>query len=109
MYRVLIEGLVPGLLGTTHGALQFMLYNAMKDARFRQRQISSDEKLVSVHRRISPSQATTDYLLFSSLSKVLATTVTFPYQVLRTRLQVSSLSPVPTPPCIRITTRTTPA
>ncbi|KIH59814.1 hypothetical protein ANCDUO_09942 [Ancylostoma duodenale] len=57
----LYRGFVPGLIGTTHGALQFMIYNRMKGSQ--------------------------DYLVFSALSKTIATTVTFPYQVLRTRMQ----------------------
>ncbi|ETN74346.1 hypothetical protein NECAME_13033, partial [Necator americanus] len=32
-------------------------------------------------------RGTRDYLMFSALSKSIATTVTFPYQVLRTRMQ----------------------
>ncbi|VDM41589.1 unnamed protein product [Toxocara canis] len=75
-FSSLYKGFVPGLLGTVHGALQFMLYNYFKDTHYRRLGVSSDYKL-----------STIDYLLYSAGSKIIATTVTFPYQLLRTRLQ----------------------
>ncbi|VDK56114.1 unnamed protein product [Anisakis simplex] len=75
-FSALYKGFVPGLLGTGHGALQFMLYNYLKDSHYRKLGVTSDYKL-----------STIDYLLYSSASKIVATTLTFPYQLLRTRLQ----------------------
>ncbi|KAK6751683.1 hypothetical protein RB195_003228 [Necator americanus] len=72
----LYRGFVPGLIGTTHGALQFMIYNRMKVWRCHQLDLEENTHL-----------GTRDYLMFSALSKSIATTVTFPYQVLRTRMQ----------------------
>lgn len=34
-------------------------------------------------------QGTVDCLIYSAVSKIISTTITFPYQVLRTRLQVN--------------------
>ncbi|VDN00884.1 unnamed protein product [Thelazia callipaeda] len=72
----LYKGFVPGVIGTLHGAIQFMLYNRFKDDRLKRLDLPSNHIL-----------GTTDCLLYSSASKIIATTVTFPYQVLRTRLQ----------------------
>ncbi|EYC11382.1 hypothetical protein Y032_0050g1888 [Ancylostoma ceylanicum] len=72
----LYRGYVPGLIGTTHGALQFMIYNRMKVWRCHRLGLAEDAHLGSQ-----------DYLVFSALSKTIATTATFPYQVLRTRMQ----------------------
>lgn len=74
--RGLYRGFVPGLFGTTHGALQFMLYNWMKAWRCESGGLPKDSAL-----------GQRDYLVFSALSKTIATTATFPYQVLRTRMQ----------------------
>ncbi|KAI1724108.1 mitochondrial carrier protein [Ditylenchus destructor] len=70
------RGFIPGLLGTTNGAIQFALYNYMKDLRCSYLRIPTDSPL-----------DTMDYLFFSTMSKTLSTIFTFPYQVLRTRLQ----------------------
>ncbi|KJH46184.1 hypothetical protein DICVIV_07745 [Dictyocaulus viviparus] len=75
-FRGLYKGFVPGLFGTTHGALQFMLYNRFKDWRCENLHLAKDSHLNS-----------RDYLVFSAISKFIATTITFPYQVLRTRMQ----------------------
>ncbi|CAK42180.1 uncharacterized protein An15g00110 [Aspergillus niger] len=70
------RGLVPALFGVSHGALQFMAYEQLK-----------------LHRsRMAPSAGTTglgnvDLFVISSLSKLFAGCVTYPYQVLRSRLQ----------------------
>uniref|UniRef100_A0A183EZR5 Solute carrier family 25 member 43 n=1 Tax=Gongylonema pulchrum TaxID=637853 RepID=A0A183EZR5_9BILA len=76
-FSALYKGFTPGVIGTVHGAIQFMLYNRFKDDRLRRLGLSPDHIL-----------DTFDCLLFSGVSKMIATTVTFPYQVLRTRLQL---------------------
>jgi len=75
--RGLYKGLLPGLIGTSHGAVQLMIYTQLKENRAIQLGLDSSTGRL----------ATRDYLLFSALSKMIATTVTFPYQVVRTRLQ----------------------
>ncbi|KAJ1350477.1 hypothetical protein KIN20_006273 [Parelaphostrongylus tenuis] len=67
--RGLYKGFIPGLFGTTHGALQFMLYNRLKAWRCEMLGLTWDAPLNSQ-----------DYLVFSAVSKTIATTVTFPYQ-----------------------------
>uniref|UniRef100_A0A914W0R7 Solute carrier family 25 member 32 n=1 Tax=Plectus sambesii TaxID=2011161 RepID=A0A914W0R7_9BILA len=74
--RGLYRGFVPGIIGTSHGALQFMAYDYLKERKCKRLNIPATSKL-----------DTTDYLLYSSVSKIFAVTTTFPYQVVRTRLQ----------------------
>ncbi|KAK5973824.1 HnRNP-L/PTB/hephaestus splicing factor family protein [Trichostrongylus colubriformis] len=80
--RGLYRGFIPGLFGTIHGALQFMIYNRMKAWRCERDGLAKDAAL-----------GQTDYLMFSALSKIIATTATFPYQVLRTRMQDHNVEP----------------
>ncbi|KAM7308827.1 mitochondrial folate transporter/carrier [Ixodes scapularis] len=74
--RGLYRGFVPGVFGVSHGALQFMAYEEMKKFYV---QFYKDNALKQL--------GTLEYLVFAALSKLFATTVTYPYQVLRARLQ----------------------
>ncbi|KAG2224785.1 hypothetical protein INT45_005309 [Circinella minor] len=81
--RGLYRGMVPALFGTSHGAIQFMAYEEMKkwrnDALKRRGESPEDEH----NAKLSNSE----YLLMAASSKVVATVTTYPYQVLRSRLQ----------------------
>uniref|UniRef100_A0A0R3RSG1 Mitochondrial folate transporter/carrier n=1 Tax=Elaeophora elaphi TaxID=1147741 RepID=A0A0R3RSG1_9BILA len=72
----LYRGFTPGVIGTIHGAVQFMLYNHFKDDRLKRLELPANHTL-----------GTVDCLVYSGVSKIISTTITFPYQVLRTRLQ----------------------
>lgn len=72
----LYRGFVTGVIGTTHGAVQIATYSWMIDKRCEAKGLPKDSFL-----------SQTDYVIASSTSKILATTITFPYQVLRTRMQ----------------------
>lgn len=74
--RGLYKGFVPGVFGVSHGALQFMAYEEMKAKYNRYRNLPIDAKLTMV-----------EYLAFASLSKLFAAVTTYPYQVLRARMQ----------------------
>ncbi|KAL8674613.1 MAG: hypothetical protein Q9168_000988 [Polycauliona sp. 1 TL-2023] len=74
--RGFYRGLLPSLFGVSHGALQFMAYEQFKGHRASQ--------LEREGRRLS----TVDYLWLSGASKVFAGSVTYPYQVVRSRLQM---------------------
>ncbi len=69
------RGLLPSLLSVSHGAVQFMLYEEFKIARR--------------HRLKDRSQPlhTVDIIFLSSLSKLMASSATYPLQVIRSRLQ----------------------
>ncbi|XP_066957835.1 solute carrier family 25 member 32 [Macrobrachium rosenbergii] len=74
--RGLYKGFVPGIFGVSHGALQFMAYEELKSAYNRYHNMPIDTKLTTV-----------EYLGFASLSKLFAAVTTYPYQVLRARMQ----------------------
>ncbi len=75
--RGLYSGFSAGLFGVSHGAIQFMAYEEMK--KWYSVQYNVDTRTTKV--------ATQWYLLFSAVSKLFAVVLTYPYQVLRARLQ----------------------
>ncbi|CAG9772431.1 unnamed protein product [Ceutorhynchus assimilis] len=70
------RGLVPGIFGVSHGAVQFMVYEEMKTNYYQYHNLPKSNKL-----------GTIEYLAFSASSKLLAVLATYPYQVVRARLQ----------------------
>ncbi|XP_068093868.1 solute carrier family 25 member 32 [Hyperolius riggenbachi] len=72
----LYRGFVPGLLGTSHGALQFMAYEELKLEYNKHLNRPSDTKL-----------NTLEYITMAATSKIFAVAATYPYQVVRARLQ----------------------
>lgn len=74
--RGLYKGYIPGIFGVSHGALQFMAYEELKKGYSQYFGTPINKKLSS-----------TEYLLMASLSKIFAATATYPYQVVRARLQ----------------------
>ncbi|RYH09864.1 solute carrier family 25 protein [archaeon] len=69
----LYTGLVPALLLTSHGAIQFAIYEHMKTLAF-----------ALYHGTEQPAWVS---LLLGGGSKIIASTVTYPYQVIKSRLQ----------------------
>ncbi|XP_029920188.1 solute carrier family 25 member 32a [Myripristis murdjan] len=72
----LYRGFVPGLLGTSQAALQFMTYEALKRNSNEYKKLPSDALL-------SPWE----YIVMAAVSKIIAVATTYPYQVVRARLQ----------------------
>lgn len=70
------RGLVPSLLGVSHGALQFMAYEQLK--RFKSGSIGGRGEDLSGF----------DFLYLSGIAKIFAGSATYPYQVVRARLQM---------------------
>lgn len=68
------RGLVPSLFGISHGAVQFAAYEKLKE--WKRSQGDRETQL-----------GNGDYLVLSGTAKVVAGTVTYPYQVVRVRLQ----------------------
>ncbi|CAO3597765.1 unnamed protein product [Absidia cylindrospora] len=75
--RGFYKGLGPSLIGVSHVAVQFPLYEKLK-AWFAQHESTSGN---------------TGILLASSLSKMAASTATYPHEVIRTRLQNQTVQP----------------
>ncbi|KAJ5752351.1 hypothetical protein N7520_009268 [Penicillium odoratum] len=78
------RGLVPALFGVSHGALQFMAYDRLKVLRSHSTQGSSRG---SEHGNKTRELDNMDFFALSSLSKLFAGCATYPYQVIRSRLQ----------------------
>ncbi|XP_040899456.1 mitochondrial folate transporter/carrier-like [Toxotes jaculatrix] len=72
----LYKGYVPGLFGTSHGALQFMAYEELKRDYNKYKKVPSDTKMNPL-----------EYITMAALSKIFAVATTYPYQVVRARLQ----------------------
>uniref|UniRef100_A0A672NC86 Solute carrier family 25 member 32 n=1 Tax=Sinocyclocheilus grahami TaxID=75366 RepID=A0A672NC86_SINGR len=72
----LYRGFVPGLVGTSHAALQFMTYEGLKRERNKYKNMPTESLL-------SPLE----YITMAAISKIFAVAVTYPYQVVRARLQ----------------------
>ncbi|EMC96953.1 hypothetical protein BAUCODRAFT_32699 [Baudoinia panamericana UAMH 10762] len=77
--RGFYRGLVPSLFGVSHGAIQFMAYEQLKN-RWALSREGGKEGLTNL-----------DYLYLSAVSKIFAGSITYPYQLVRTRLQVDGV------------------
>lgn len=73
--RGFYRGLVPSLFGVSHGAIQFMAYEQLKN-RWALSRPGGKQGLTNF-----------DYLSLSAASKMFAGSITYPYQVVRARLQ----------------------
>lgn len=77
----LYQGLVPALLLTSHGAVQFAAYEYMKE---KMTTFGNAETTPAwVKNVVNPLQS----LLLGGVSKIIASTSTYPYQVIKSRLQ----------------------
>jgi solute carrier family 25 (mitochondrial folate transporter), member 32 len=76
------RGLVPSLFGVSHGAFQFMAYEQLKRWR-------ANASLLPTGTMSDSSESLTnaDFILLPALSKIFAGSITYPYQVVRSRLQ----------------------
>jgi solute carrier family 25 (mitochondrial folate transporter), member 32 len=82
------RGLLPSLFGISHGAVQFAVYEQLKERR--RGQLLAKRDGGGSGRRVGGRAAelsNADYLLLSGTSKVVAGAATYPYQVVRVRLQ----------------------
>ena len=69
------QGLTPSLFGVSHGALQFMAYEQLKI--YRGHSLDRPQKQLGA----------ADLLVLSGLAKIFAGSTTYPYQLVRARLQ----------------------
>lgn len=86
------KGFLPGLFGVSHGAIQFMVYEELKNAYNQYKGTVITSKLNTV-----------EYLAFAAVSKLIAVGTTYPYQVVRARLQNQHYSYNGAVDCIRQT------
>lgn len=99
--RGFYRGLLPSLFGVSHGAIQFMAYEKLKIWRARRLaglpdDDDDDKGLKGAHEGLLGVAAKKDhqielgnwdFLALSGLSKIFAGSITYPYQVVRSRLQ----------------------
>lgn len=107
------------MVGVSNGALQFMAYERIKTLAFKQKRKSfekagkpwttEDDKLVGSRApgcnvsstdllSLSPSKSNITYIMASGASKIFALAISYPYQVVRARIQVRiSYRPPQTP------------
>ncbi|KAH6791484.1 folate transporter 1 [Perilla frutescens var. frutescens] len=82
-WKALYKGLAPGLFLVTHGAIQFTAYEELRKIfvsfRTTESELSSDTAANSLE--------TIDYAILGAASKFAAITLTYPFQVIRARLQ----------------------
>ncbi|OLY78867.1 Mitochondrial folate transporter/carrier [Smittium mucronatum] len=89
-FRGLYKGFAAGVIGVSHGALQFMAYEEMKKylVALRSRSFSPDD--LAFLKQQEPNLvyyfSTAEFLAMSASSKLFASVVTYPYQVVRTRM-----------------------
>jgi len=74
--RGFYRGLLPSLFGVSHGAIQFMAYEQLKNHWAVGKENGKDD-LKNI-----------DWLFLSAVSKMFAGSITYPYQVVRARLQI---------------------
>lgn len=74
--RGFYRGLIPSLFGVSHGAIQFMAYEQLKNY-----------SALSIRGGTKDGLTNLDFLGLSAASKVFAGSITYPYQVVRARLQ----------------------
>ncbi|OMJ21144.1 Mitochondrial folate transporter/carrier [Smittium culicis] len=88
------KGFAAGVIGVSHGALQFMAYEEMKKylVRIRTAEMHKDDQDFLSRQGASVSYyfSTLEFLAMSSLSKLFASIATYPYQVIRTRMMQGS-------------------
>ncbi|KAI0514394.1 mitochondrial folate carrier protein [Xylaria bambusicola] len=85
-WRGFYRGLGISLFGVSHGAVQFAVYDPLKQMYFRRRERLAGATLRSDDRE-KYSMTNEATLVISSVSKLVAGAVTYPYQVIRSRLQ----------------------
>ena len=74
--RGFYRGLIPSLFGVSHGAIQFMAYEQLKNY-----------FALSIRGGTKDGLTNLDFLGLSAASKIFAGSITYPYQVVRARLQ----------------------
>lgn len=79
--RGLYSGFGPSLIGIAHVIIQFPLYESIKVELARERGVALD--------RISPM----DLMISSAVAKMIASTITYPHEVLRSHMHVHGLGP----------------
>ncbi|KAH9813604.1 mitochondrial FAD carrier protein [Melampsora americana] len=85
--RGLWKGSVLALVGVSNGAIQFMTYEELKKWRQEVRRQKSGITYASMGEDDPTALSNIEYVILSGAAKLLAIGITYPYQVVRSRLQ----------------------
>lgn len=86
--RTLWRGFLPGLFGVIQGSLQFAIYDEIKTRRLNAKKTLALSNNVPDNGRLGQLE----YIFLSATSKIMATVTLYPYQLVRSRLQVGHRS-----------------
>lgn len=97
--RALWRGFVPGLFGVVQGSLQFTIYEDIKHRRLAHHPVPSpifnntdnnnnDHSNSAIGSSSAKQLPTLEYLTISAVSKLVATVMLYPYQLVRSRMQL---------------------
>jgi solute carrier family 25 (mitochondrial folate transporter), member 32 len=84
----LYRGIVPALFGVSHGAIQFMAYEELK--LLRAKIVSQDHDHDHDHKQSETRAGAAEYIGMAAVSKIVAVACTYPYQVVKSRMQIES-------------------
>ncbi|GAA5833060.1 hypothetical protein JCM5353_006761 [Sporobolomyces roseus] len=105
-FRGASKGMTLALIGVSNGAIQFMTYEELKKWRVesRRKRIGSGND-DSISQEESNKLSNLEYIFMSGSAKLVAISITYPYQVIRSRIQyqplISSLPPSPSSPIVQ--------
>jgi solute carrier family 25 (mitochondrial folate transporter), member 32 len=83
-------GFFPGLFGIAQASVQFSLYQMMRDSRLRESRKTGNGVTESDDGTTSITLSTLEYLGLSASSKIISSSIFYPYQVVRANLQVDA-------------------
>ena len=90
--RGLYRGFLPGLLGVSHGAVQFATYESVKQ-RLRQRKAARAASTQPQPQSTPPPFSPSETVLMAVVAKTAASVSTYPVQVIRTHMQSRAVDP----------------
>jgi len=85
------RGLLPSLFGVTHGAIQFSSYERLKiwrTAIIDGQSVEDIAKNGAIKTKSDTELSNFDFLTLGAISKMFAGSITYPYQIVRARLQL---------------------
>ena len=104
----LYKGFTPGLCGVVHGAIQFMAYEELKNCynNYYKKvifilKVSRQKIFTMILQPIDTPISPALYLTFAAISKLFAALTTYPYQVVRARLQDTECKYSGTVDCVK--------
>ncbi|KAK6461525.1 mitochondrial carrier domain-containing protein [Scheffersomyces coipomensis] len=83
--RVFYSGLVPSIFGLLHVGIHFPVYEELKKI------LHCDTALSHPHDPAEPNSILWRLIMASSASKMVASTITYPHEILRTRMQIQAI------------------